>query len=530
MFLPVNLSLAVVVVWISAALATATAGEHNVVDYGAKADGKTLCTVAIQGAINACTGDGGGTVRFPRGTFLTGGLVMRSGVALDIDEGATLLGSRNLDDYHGPAVDAEGREVEGKRVFRNLIHGEGLHDVAVRGSGTIDGNGSAFRDKTKPRPKAIYLKDCRNIVVENVKLRNAGSWMQHYRSCEKLTIRKIDVFNHVSFNNDGLNIDSCANVTISGCRVDSDDDGIVLKSLSDRPCRNVKIVDCTVSSHCNALKMGTESGGGFVDISIDNCTVFSPRKSEVIYGRQRGLAGIALEIVDGGRMENVSVSNVDIEGVSVPIFLRLGNRARPYMSGATPGVGTFRNVRLTNITARGTSEIGCSITGLPGHEIENVTLSNIRLGFDGGGSRDETRREVPEREKSYPESTMFGTLPAWGFYCRHARGLKFVNLQLETTEPDLRHAMLFDDVEDVQISGLEARFSSGAAAMLRMINVRGAKITGLSTKSPIDTLLELEGKATGQISLEQNDLGNVAKVATIAPEVPKEALLRKSQP
>ena len=501
MFLPVKLSSAVVVLCVTAALATATAGEHNVLDRGAKPDGKTLCTAAVQAAVDACAADGGGTVRFPPGTFLTGALVMKSGVALEIDEGATLLGSRNLDDYYGPAVDSDGRPIEGKRAFRNLIHGEGLHDVAIRGAGTIDGSGSAFRDKTKSRPKAVYLKDCRNIVIENVKLRNAGSWMQHYRSCENLTIRKIDVFNHVSFNNDGLNVDSCTNVTISGCRVDSDDDGIVLKSLSDRPCKNVKIADCTVSSHCNGLKMGTESGGGFVDISIANCTVFSPRKSEKIYGRQRGLAGIALEIVDGGRMENVSVSNVDIEGVSVPIFLRLGNRARPYVSGATPGVGTFRNVSLTNITAKGTSEIGCSITGLPGHEIENVTLTNIRLGFDGGGSREDTRREIPEREKSYPESTMFGTLPAWGFYCRHVRGLKFVNLQLETTEPDLRHAMMFDDVEDVQISGLDARFSPGAAAVLRMINVRGTKITGLSSKLPIDRLLELEGTPTSEISL-----------------------------
>ena len=530
MFLPLKPSPAVVVLCVTAAFATARAGEHNVLDHGAKPDGKTLCTAAIQDAVDACAADGGGTVRFPPGTFLTGALAMRSGVALEIGEGATLLGSRNLEHYHGPAVDSDGREVEGKRVFRNLIHGEGLHDVAIRGRGTIDGNGSAFRDKTKPRPKAIYLRDCRNIVVENVKLRNAGSWMQHYRSCENLTIRKIDVFNHVAFNNDGLNVDSCTDVTISGCRVDSDDDGIVLKSLSDRPCKNVKISDCTVSSHCNALKMGTESGGGFVDISIDNCTVFSPRESEKIYGRQRGLAGIALEIVDGGRMENVSVSNVNITGVSVPIFLRLGNRARPYVSGATPGVGTFRNVSLTNITAKGTSAIGCSIAGLPGHEIENVTLTNVRLGFDGGGSREDSRREVREREKSYPESTMFGTLPAWGFYCRHVRGLKFVNLQLETAEPDLRHAMLFDDVEDARIAGLDARFSPGAAPMLRMINVRRAKITGLSTKSPIDTLLALEGKVTGQISLEQNDLGNVAKVATIAPEVPKEALLQKSTP
>ncbi|NQT15515.1 MAG: glycoside hydrolase, partial [Planctomycetes bacterium] len=356
---------------------------------------------------------------------------------------------------------------------------------------------------------------------------NAGSWMQHYRLCEKLTIRNIDVFNHVAFNNDGLNVDSCRDVSITGCRVDSDDDGIVLKSLSDQPCRNVKIADCTISSHCNALKMGTESGGGFVNISISKCKVFSPQQSKAIYGRQRGLAGIALEIVDGGRMENVAVSNVSIEGVSVPIFLRLGNRVRPYVAGTKPGVGTLRNVRLTDITAKGTSAIGCSITGLPGHPIENVTLENVRLNFDGDGTREDTTRQIPEREKDYPESTMFGTLPAYGFYCRHVRGLKFSKLQLGTAKADLRHAMMFDDVEDVEIDGLDAQFWPGAAALLRVVQGRRVLVRGCDPKSTIDTFLELQGEATRQIVLEKNDFSEVRKVAEVSSDVQKGALLQK---
>jgi len=447
----------------------------TVTDLGASPDGTTLCTDAIQSAIDACAEAGGGTVRFPDGTFLSGSLALRSGVTLHLDEGATLLGSPDREHYYRTTDD-------GGRVFRNLIHGEGLQDVAICGKGTIDGSGAAFRDKTKARPKAIYLAECRNVLVEDVRLRDAGSWMQHYRLCENVTIRGIDVFNHVSYNNDGLNIDSCRNVEIVDCRIDSDDDGIVLKSLSDEPCVNVTVHDCTVSSHCNALKMGTESGGGFVDITISDCTVFSPRRSEVIYGRQRGLAGIALEIVDGGRLENVTVSDVTIEGVSVPIFLRLGNRARSYSGGPKPGVGTFRNVRLSDITARGTSVIGCSITGLPGHPIEDVILEDIDLSFDGGGTIDDTTREIPEREDAYPESTMFGTLPAFGFYCRHARGLTFEDVRLRTDEPDLRHAMVFDDVEDLVIDGLDATFSPGAASMLDMVQVRGTDLRDVETE------------------------------------------------
>jgi len=466
-------------------LVTSAAGEvHNVLDYGAKGDGKTLCTAAIQKAI-----DDGGTVRFPAGTFLSGALCLKSGVTLQLDEGATLLGSRNPQDYS---------------VFHNLIQGDGLNDIAIRGKGTIDGNGDAFRDKTKKRPHNIHMEKCRNVLIEGVRLRNSGSWMQHYRLCENVTLRDLAVFNHVSFNNDGLDIDSCRNVTITRCRVDSDDDAIVLKSLSAEPCRNVKITDCIVSSHCNALKMGTESGGGFVDMTISNCTVFSPKHSQKIYGDQRGLAGVALEIVDGGRMENVTVSDVKISGVTTPIFLRLGNRGRPYATGKKPDVGTFRKVLLRNITAERASSLGCAIAGLPGHPIEDVRLENISLGFDGGGALTNTVRRIPERPEAYPECKIFGTLPAYGFYCRHVKGLRFTNLKLRTEAADLRHAMVFDDVQDVTISGLDAEQWPEGAALLRV-----------------------DGTATRGIVLEKSKLKGIRDVATLSSGVPADAFVHK---
>jgi len=500
---------------------------HDIQDYGAKPGGKELCTAAIQKAIDACAAGGGGTVRIPPGTFLSGALILRSKVALLVDEGATLLGSTQRADYYGPPLDAQGRPTDGEPVFRNLIHGERLRDVAIRGKGTIDGSGAAFRTRKQKRPKNIYLANCRNVTIEDLQLRDAGCWMQHYRRCRDLTLRNLTVFNHAAFNNDGMNIDSCRDVTVTSCRVDSDDDGIVLKSLSPEPCRDVRIADCTVSSHCNALKMGTESGGGFVDIAIERCTVFSPKHSKSIYGRQRGLAGIALEIVDGGRLENVTVSDVDIQGVSVPIFLRLGNRARPYAKGAKPGVGTLRKVRLTNIRARGTSAIGCAIAGLPGHPIDDVVLANVSLGFEGGGSRDDARRAIPERPEAYPESTMFGTLPAYGLYCRHARGLTFRNLELRIAAPDLRHALVFDDVSGLAIDGFHAAFSPGAAPLIRMTDVQKATLRACSPKKKVDTLLRLEGKTTSGIVLKDSDTTNVGEVASISRDVPDGAFTQK---
>jgi hypothetical protein len=185
-------------------------------------------------------------------------------------------------------------------------------------------------------------------------------------------------------------------------------------------------------------------------------------------------------------------------------------------------VGTFRNVVVTNIVAEGTSEIGCSITGLPGHRIENVSLENLSLGFDGGGTREEASKEVPERPDSYPESTMFGALPAYGFYVRHVKGLSLENVRLRTAQPDLRHALVCDDAEDVKIDGLDASSSPGAAAMVRLTQVRGALIRGCKPERA-GTFLKLEGNQSRRVVLMENDLGNVEKTAEIAPDVPEGA-------
>jgi hypothetical protein len=520
----------------------------NVADLGAASDGKTPCTPALQKAIDAAGAAGGGVVEFPAGIFLSGPLQLRSGVTLQLDVGATLLGSRDLKDYSSPSADA----AKPKPVFHNLIHGEGLHDVTIRGAGTIDGNGDAFPDPHEQvkRPHNIFLDRCQNVLVEGVRLRNAGSWMQDYKLCTNVVIRGIAVFNHATHNNDGLDVDSSLNVTITDCQVDSDDDGICLKSTTGTPCRNVKISGCASSSHCNALKLGTESGGGFVDIVISNCTVFSPMNSTAINGVQRGEAGIALEMVDGGRLENVSVTDIKINGVATPIFLRLGDRGRPYATGRRPGVGTFRNVLLKNITAENASPLGCAIAGLPDHPIENVVLQNITLGFEGGGHRLEyvhkafqprnsnadaegvddpanTKRRVGEQRESYPSFKMFGLLPAYGFYCRHVKGLRFDNVKLLTAAADKRHALMFDDAEAVSISGLEVAGCPGGAALLCLVQTRGATISGVELHAPADLLLQLEGERTKNIVLEKSNVQVVKKISAAAAGVPADALVQK---
>ncbi len=498
--------------------------SYNVLAYGAQPDGKTLCTQAIQKAVDRCAEGGGGTVYFPAGTWLTGTIYLENHVTLWLDSGCVLLGSKEKKDYGRPR---ELRGVEGETFsYWGIIAGRDLKHIAIRGRGTIDGQGVNFKYKNGPRPKNIYLEGCSDVLIEGIRLRDAGSWMQHYRRCERLTIRNIAVFNHVSYNNDGLNIDSCRDVTISGCMVDSDDDAIVLKSLSRTPCENVTISDCVISSHCNSIKMGTESGGGFQNITITNCTICSPRYSQVIYGRQRGLAGVALEIVDGGTLDRVTLSNLTIKGVTVPIFMRLGDRARFYEKDQSkPDVGTFRNVIVSNVVATECSSVGCSITGLPGHAIENVTLSNIHLGFEGGGVKEDASRQIAEKPDSYPESTMFRTLPAYGFFCRHVKGLKFHNLQLETAAPDYRHAIVFDDVNEAVLDGLEAPFAADAAGMIRCANSHNVFVCNCRPSYGTELFLSLQGSQTKNILLLTNDLSRTEQIAHLAPDVPESALI-----
>ncbi len=512
---------------VSLVLAPPANGAYDIREFGAQADGRTLCTEAIQKAVDRCAADGGGTITLPAGTWLTGTVYLANGVTIQLENGCTVLGTKDKSRYGPPRqlLGAEGEQYSTWAIFA----GKGLEHIAICGRGTIDGQGANFKYKDGPRPKNLFFEDCQDVLIEGVRLRQAGSWMQHYRNCERLTIRDIAVFNHVSYNNDGLNIDSCRDVSIIGCVIDSDDDGIVLKSLSTRPSTNVTISDCVVSSHCNAIKMGTESGGGFQNITVTNCTVCSPRYSKVIYGRQRGLAGVALEIVDGGTLDRVAVSNIAIRGVTVPLFLRLGNRARTYGDDQPkPDVGTFRNVVISNIVATDCSSIGCSITGLPGHEIENVTLSNISLGFDGGGTAEDAAREIPEKPASYPESTMFGTLPAYGLFCRHVKGLTLQNVRLQITGADRRPALVFDDVEASAIDALRAPFGTDAAAILSLVNSRNVAIRNCHPPAGTDTFLKLRGEGTKGISVYNNGFAAVETMCDRGQDVAESALIQWS--
>jgi polygalacturonase len=465
--------------WISAiavcvlAAGSAIAAEelYDVRDYGAKPDGKTLCTKSIQKAIDACSQAGGGMVYFPPGTYLSGTIYFKSGVTLELASGSTLLGSKNLKDYP-PTVQAF-RSYTDNYTDKSLIYGENVDNIAITGLGTIDGQGASFEGPYKVRPYMIRFIQCKNVTVKDVTIKDSPMWVQHFLACDDVRITGITVRSLVNHNNDGIDIDSCSRVVISDCNIESGDDAIVLKSTSAQVCKDIAITNCVLSTRCNALKMGTESNGGFQNIAITNCVIYNTR-----------LAGIALEIVDGGTMDRIVVSNITMNKIGAPIFMRLGNRARPFKKDMeTPGIGAMRNITISNIEATGANLTGCAISGLSEAKIENVTLSNLRLSFEGGGTKADAEREIPEKTADYPEYSMFGRLSAYGLYCRHVKGLKLFNVQLQLEKPDQRHAVVCEDVEDALIDCLDAPAPPDNGKMIRLTDVKGVFIRDKNNKT-----------------------------------------------
>jgi polygalacturonase len=482
---------------------------YDIRDYGAKPDGQTLCTQAIQKAVDDCAAAGGGVVYLPPGRFLSGTIVMKSGVTLRLDTGCTLLGSPDLAQY--PPMIPAYRSFTDTYTDKSLLYGEKLERIAITGRGVIDGQGAAFHGPYKVRPYTIRLIECRDVVIEGVTIRNSPMWVQHYLACDDVRIDGVTVKSHVNQNNDGIDIDSCHRVLVTGCNIDSGDDAIVLKSTSARLCKDVVVTGCVLRSTCNAFKLGTESNGGFQNIAMNTCAIYDTR-----------LAGIAMEVVDGGLMDRVIVTGVTMSGVGAPIFIRLGNRARPFQEGMDkPGVGALRNVTISDIEAGGADRTGCAIAGLPGANIENLTLSNIRLSFAGGGTLEETSRAIPENPDKYPEYSMFGKLPAYGFYCRHVRGLRLTNVQLQLAGEDKRHAVVFEDVRNATVDGLDAPYSNGAAPLLRFMAVQGVVVRGCTPPAGTGVFLRLQGAASSGVTLTANDFSGVQAVTQVGADVPR---------
>jgi polygalacturonase len=492
------------------------AKEYTITDFGAIADSSVTSTKAIQQAIDQCSLTGG-TVIIPAGNFCTGSLVLKSNVNLHLERGATLLGSRNYDDYIPNTPKYVALRTRGKA--KQLIYAEDARNIAITGYGEINGQGRFFPDRQAKgvqydRPHLIQFINCSRVLIENVSLRNSGCWMQHYLACDFLQIRSIKVFNHSNKNNDGIDVDGCRNVTISDAIVDSDDDAICIKSTSARASENISVTNCVLSSHCNAFKLGTESNTGFRNIVASNLIIKPSEVSDKqIYGRTFGISGISLEMVDGGNLDGVAISNVVIDGAAVPIFIRLGNRNRPYTENQVVSqTGTLKNISLSHIVATNAKKIGCSITGIPGHQVENIRLNDVHIEFEGGGTGEDYSRIIPEEEKEYPEAAMFGILSSYGFFIRHASNIKFTEVSVKTASPDARPALILSDVNDSEFSRMKLGSTKGNECAINISNSSNLLISESKVSGEANSFLKIDGPLSKRLVIQNNILENTKKL------------------
>lgn len=420
--------------------------------FGAEGSGEGLETGAFQTAIDACA-ENGGVVRIGPGCYVIGTIQLRSNVELRVEEGAEVLGSTSLDDY---SEDNQGA-VEAPQFDKCLLYAENAQNISITGNGCINGRGgrdnfpTGRRGNKCDRPMLIRFVGCTDITFSDITLRDSASWCTHLVECDDITIRRVTLDSHVNVNNDGFDLDGCANVLIEDCDIRSGDDSICPKSTTLKLCENIVVRNCRISSNTAAFKCGTSSRGGFRNITFSDCEITDCR-----------MGVIKLLIVDGGILEDITISNLSMRNVEGPIFVRLGNRGRPYdvpitqiqhKDAAHEGVpvGRVKGIRISNIHAEVCSEDrtrwGIMISGTPGHPVEDVLLEHIEISFPGGGTTEEAQITVPEDEARYPEQFFFGTLPAWGAYVRHARGICFRNVRLRTRAPDQRKKIVREDVE-----------------------------------------------------------------------------------
>jgi len=472
--------------------------------YGAKGDGQASDTRAIQQALDAA-GRSRGIVYFPPGRYLSGTLRLRSHTTLELDADAVLVASKNDDDFdpiEDLGYDAFADPETASFRFA-LLQGRGLEQVRILGSGRIDGNRTS-----REGPKPIALKECRNVEIRDVTIGNAGNYNISLLGCDRVDIVGATILNGYS---DGIDPDCCQNVRIAHCHVSTRDDAICLKTsyaLGRRgTTRNVTVTNCHLTTLHNAFKLGTESAGDFKNIVFSNSSIVGRRHAWKGYLS----TGVAIATVDGGHLEQVSVSDIRMTDVRAPLFIRRAERGR---APGTPAAGRLRNISITNVVAVG-ALAASTITGIPGHLVSNVALKNIRTTVGGGGAAELVERIVPELENVYPDAYMFGDLPAYGLYCRHVDGLTLDGVDLNVDQQDARPAVVLDDVRRSVIRALQAAPSAEGSPLVWLRSARECRFEGLRPRPGTKLLLRLSGSDTSKIQVVKSDLRQIEKLAIL---------------
>ncbi len=448
----------------------------NVRNFGAKGDSSAIDTEAINRAIDAASSAGGGTVYFPAGEYLSFSVHLKSNITLFLDNGAYLIAANPEEGKGGfdapePNAFDKYQDFGHSHWHNSLIWGENIENIAIVGHGWIVGtNGLTRSGRINPGlgNKAVALKLCRNVTLKDFTILRGGHFCLLATGVDNMTIDNVKL----DTNRDGFDIDCCRHVRISNCSVNSPfDDAIVLKSSFGlgfaRMTEDVTITNCSVSGFdigtfldgtyqkknydmvpdrgvvTGRIKFGTESNGGFRNITISNCTFEFCR-------------GLALETVDGGLLEDISVTNVTMRDcMGAPFFMRLGARMRG--PEGVP-VGKMRRVNISNfIVYASNPDYASLILGMEGYDIEDIKLSNITLYVKGGAPKEQADITVPERDNSYPDPQEFGKIPAYGFFIRHVKNIELSNVELKLENEDPRPPFILEDVEGASFFNVKAQ-------------------------------------------------------------------------
>ena len=495
---------------------------YNVRDYGAKGDGATLDTAAVQAAIDACTRDRGGIVLIPAGDFLVGTVELKSNVTLHLAASGRLLGSSNPEHY------SAGKGVPPSNGNVVLLYAANAENIAIEGPGTIDGQGAKFYtgrgDNTGPggnraagyfnRPHLIVFYRCRNVRCSDVFFTASAYHCARILECQYVHLDGVRIHNRVNLNNDGFHFVSCQYVNIANCNIVCQDDACALFGGN----KFVTVTNSTFSTRWSIFRFG---GGESENITVSNCVVYDT------YG-----CVVKMRVSAGARVENVLFSNLILRNVTGPISIGLDSISRRSdQPGARKGV--VRNVSFEGIRATVASEGGqfadmpfrnnfrpgetrtcITLNGVGDEYLEAISFNDVHVTFGGGGTAEEAaRRDIPKMAGEYFE---LGTLPAYAIYARNVRGFTLHDVRFEVKEPDLRPAVFFDHVEDAAINGLSAQGNLGAPSLLHFMDTRDALLSACRVLTPAAVFLRAEGAASERITVDGGDLSRAASPVSIS--------------
>ena len=490
----------------------------NVREFGAKGDGTTLDTIAVQSAIDAAHKDQGGTVLIPAGTFIVGTIELKSNVTLHLAAQGRLLGSEKAEHYKA------GNGVPPSNGNVVMISAANAQNVSIEGPGTIDGNGGKFftgkGDMTGPgqnssegyfqRPHLMVFYRCENLSVRNVFLTASAYHCTRILECNRVFLDSVRIYNRVNLNNDGFHINSSQYVHIVNCDVVCQDDACALFGSN----KFVTVTNCTFSTRWSIFRFG---GGEAENITISNCVIYDT------YG-----CPIKMRCGARSRFENITFSNLIMKNVTGPITVGLDSTRRNSTTVTPPAEkGIVRNIAFNGIrgfvVAEGRQHADLPwpqkfrpgetrhcivVNGVGDDIIENVSFQDIHFTFEGGGTAAEASAVVPKIAGEYFE---IGTPPAYGLYARNVRGLTLSNVRLEFEKPDLRPAVDLDNVSDASINGLTAIGDSDARSLVRLKDSNDIFMMATRVLGRAAAFLELVGQKNSSVTIDGGDLSKSAK-------------------